>query len=73
MNTDILISQLNGQVSRTANDVQATLATLDVNNDPQAMLKAQYAMQQYSVMIGYESAIMKSVKDMMMGIISKIG
>lgn len=45
----------------------------NVQNDPEAMLKAQYAMQQYSVMIGYESSVMKAVKDMMMGIISKIG
>nr|7Y6C_F Chain F, EscG/YscG/SsaH family type III secretion system needle protein co-chaperone [Edwardsiella piscicida]7Y6C_U Chain U, EscG/YscG/SsaH family type III secretion system needle protein co-chaperone [Edwardsiella piscicida] len=43
------------------------------NNDPQAMLKAQFAMQQYSVMIGYQSSVMKTVKDMMMSIISKIG
>lgn len=73
MNIDAIVAQLGSQVSRTANDAQTAMASRDINNDPQAMLRSQYAMQQYSVMIGYESSVMKAVKDMMMGIISKIG
>ena len=71
MNIDSLVTQLGSQVSTLANNAQ-TAASGDVANDPQQMLKAQYAMQQYNVMVGYESALMKSVKDMMMGIIAKI-
>lgn len=40
--------------------------------DPEAMLKAQFAVQQYSTFINYTSAMMKTVKDMLSGIIAKI-
>ncbi|WP_312978115.1 type III secretion system needle filament subunit SctF [Atlantibacter sp.] len=73
MNIDAIVAQLDSQASRTANDAQTAMASSDINNDPQAMLRSQYAMQQYSVMIGYQSSVMKAVKDMMMSIISKIG
>ncbi|KIA79931.1 MULTISPECIES: type III secretion system needle filament subunit SctF [Chromobacterium] len=72
MNIDSLVAQMGSQVTRSANDAEAAM-NANVQNDPQAMLKSQYALQQYSVMIGYESSVMKAVKDMMMGIISKIG
>ena len=72
MNIDSLVSQMGSQVSSAAQSAETTMSA-NVQNDPEAMLKAQYAMQQYSVMIGYESSVMKAVKDMMMGIISKIG
>ncbi len=72
MNIDSLVSQMGSQVSSTASSAETAMSA-NVQNDPEAMLKAQYAMQQYSVMIGYESSVMKAVKDMMMGIISKIG
>ncbi|EAA3660117.1 type III secretion system needle filament subunit SctF [Salmonella enterica] len=73
MNIDAIVTQLDTQVSRSASDAQTIITSSDINNDPQAMLRSQYDLQQYSVMIGYESSVMKSIKDMMMGIISKIG
>ncbi|MFM5540442.1 type III secretion system needle filament subunit SctF [Aeromonas veronii] len=73
MNIDAIVAQLGNQISHSANEAQTAMASSDIINDPQAMMKSQYAMQQYSVMIGYESSVMKAVKDMMMGIISKIG
>lgn len=73
MDINSVVNQLDNQVSQIANSADATINASNVNNDPQAMLKAQYAMQQYSVAIGYESSVMKALKDMMMGIISKIG
>nr|CBA72314.1 secretion system apparatus SsaG [Arsenophonus nasoniae] len=36
------------------------------------MLQMQFAVQQYSNFIGYESALIKVVKDMIQGIIAKI-
>lgn len=72
MNIDSIVAQMGSQVTRSASDAEAAMNS-NVQNDPQAMLKSQYALQQYSVMIGYESSVMKAVKDMMMGIISKIG
>lgn len=72
MNIDSIVAQMGSQVTRSASDAEAVMNS-NVQNDPQAMLKSQYALQQYSVMIGYESSVMKAVKDMMMGIISKIG
>ncbi|AOZ52148.1 type III secretion system needle filament subunit SctF [Chromobacterium vaccinii] len=72
MNIDSIVSQIGGQISQAANNAEAAMNS-DVQNNPESMLKSQYALQQYSVMIGYESSVMKAVKDMMMGIISKIG
>ncbi|AXE30568.1 EscF/YscF/HrpA family type III secretion system needle major subunit [Chromobacterium phragmitis] len=71
MNLDAIVAQMGSQVDRVSNDAETAIQS-DVLNDPRSMLNAQFAMQQYSVMIGYESAVMKSIKDMMMGIISKI-
>ena len=72
MNIDSIVSQIGGQISQAASNAEAAMNS-DVQNNPESMLKSQYALQQYSVMIGYESSVMKAVKDMMMGIISKIG
>jgi type III secretion protein F len=44
----------------------------NVQNDAQAMLKAQYALQQYTLSVSWDSAIMKNMKDMVMSIIQKI-
>ncbi|MBT2869678.1 type III secretion system needle filament subunit SctF [Chromobacterium violaceum] len=71
MNLDAIVAQMGSQVDRVSNDAETAIQS-DVLNDARSMLNAQFAMQQYSVMIGYESAVMKSIKDMMMGIISKI-
>ncbi|PHV11495.1 type III secretion system needle filament subunit SctF [Chitinimonas sp. BJB300] len=71
MNIENIVAQMGNQISRTASDADIIVKG-DVVNSPEGMLKAQYAMQQYSVAVGYSSAVMKSLKDMMMGIISKM-
>ena len=68
-----VVNQVNNQLSTYANNLNATLNNDTVQNDPQAMLKAQYEMQQYSVGVSFQSSVMKAVKDMMMGVISNIG
>lgn len=73
MNIDSIRSQLDGQVSQASSNVESTIASADIMEDPEAALKAQWALQQYSLIIGYESAVMSCIKDMMKGIISKIG
>lgn len=69
------INLLNNQISQLAegvgSDVQTRISAADLNN-PASMLKAQFSMQQYSIFVSYQSAIMKSVKDMLAGIIQKI-
>ncbi|MCX8565613.1 MAG: type III secretion system major needle protein, YscF/MxiH/PrgI family [Glomeribacter sp. 1016415] len=69
------INLINNQVSqlseRVGSDVQARVSATDLNN-PASMLKAQFSMQQYSIFVSYQSAIMKAVKDMLAGIIQKI-
>ncbi|NLS55319.1 type III secretion system needle filament subunit SctF [Hafnia alvei] len=69
------IQQIINTLSRLAH--QAGQAVEDKMNgqdltNPEAMLKAQFAVQQYSTFINYESAMIKTIKDMLSGIISKI-
>lgn len=69
------VQQLVDTLSRLAH--QAGQAIDDkVNNkdltNPEAMLHAQFAVQQYSTFINYESAMIKTIKDMLSGIIAKI-
>lgn len=68
-----IVNQVNSQLSTYANNLNSTLSNDTVQNDPQAMLRAQYEMQQYSVGVSFQSSVMKAVKDMMMGVISNIG
>jgi len=70
MDISSMIGQLSQQATRSAQEAQSTMS--DGVNDPEKMLKAQFAMQQYSSFVNMESAIIKSVKDMIQGIISKI-
>lgn len=66
-----ITNQLSQLVEQAGNDVQSKISAADLN-DPARMLQAQFAIQQYSVFVSYESAIMKAVKDMLAGIIQKI-
>ncbi|EAS5574500.1 type III secretion system needle protein SsaG, partial [Salmonella enterica] len=40
--------------------------------NPESMIKVQFALQQYSTFINYESSMIKMIKDMLSGIIAKI-
>lgn len=72
MNIDSIASNMGSQITRAANDADASMKS-DVVNNPESMLKSQFDLNRYSVMVGYESAVLKTIKDMMMSIISKIG
>ncbi len=66
-----LTNQLSQLSAKSAQSVKANMKAGDIN-DPDKMLKTQFNLQQYSNFVGYESAIIKMIKDMMQGIISKI-
>ncbi|TDR76585.1 type III secretion system needle filament subunit SctF [Paludibacterium purpuratum] len=71
MNLDAIVNQLNSRVGSTENDLR-TAMSLDATNNPTAMLQMQYALQQYSMVVSFESTMMKAVKDMMSGILAKM-
>lgn len=66
-----IINQLSQMIDHVGQDVQSKMSSEDLN-DPAKMLQVQFAVQQYTNFVNFESAIMKSVKDMMSGIIQKI-
>ncbi|MDI2590428.1 type III secretion system needle filament subunit SctF [Pseudomonas sp. N3-W] len=71
MDIETVNNQLSQMVEKAGNDVQSKLTAADMN-DPARMLQAQFAIQQYSTFVTYQSAVMKAVKDMLSGIIQKI-
>ncbi|MGB0893410.1 MAG: type III secretion system needle filament subunit SctF [Parashewanella sp.] len=71
MDLSSVVYQLSQLSAKSSKDVQSNMQEGDIN-DPQKMLKAQFAIQQYSNFVGYESAIIKAIKDMIQGVISKI-
>ncbi|AOJ71472.1 MULTISPECIES: type III secretion system needle filament subunit SctF [Burkholderia] len=71
MDIEAVNQQLSRLVDKVGNDVESKMNASDLN-DPTSMLQAQFAIQQYSVFVGYQSAVLKAVKDMLSGIIQKI-
>jgi type III secretion protein F len=71
MNVDQLINSLSQMAHSAGNAVTDQLNSQNMNN-PESMVKAQFAVQQYSNFISYESAIIKTIKDMLSGVIAKI-
>lgn len=71
MDLSSVVYQLSQMSAKSAKDVQGNMQSGDINN-PEKMVKAQFAIQQYSNFVGYESAMIKTIKDMIQGIISKI-
>lgn len=71
MEIEAINSQLSQLIGKASNDVQSRLTAADLDN-PERMLQAQFAIQQYSTFVSYQSAIMRSIKDMLSGIIQKI-
>lgn len=70
MDISAMVNQMSQQATRSAQEAQSKMSS--GVNDPQNMLKAQFAMQQYSSFVNMESAVIKTMKDMIQGIISKI-
>jgi type III secretion protein F len=71
MDIEVVNQQLSRLVEKVGYDVESKMSAADLNN-PASMLQAQFAIQQYSVFVGYQSAVLKAVKDMLSGIIQKI-
>lgn len=67
--------QIMDTLARLANKAGQTMQEKmngqDLTN-PDAMIKAQFAVQQYSTFINYESAMISTIKNLLSGIISKI-
>nr|AFH88807.1 putative type III secretion system protein SsaG [Candidatus Sodalis melophagi] len=71
MDVSQLINTLSLLAHKAGNDVEDKM-TADKLTDPASLLRAQFAVQQYSIFINYSSAILKTMKDMVGGIIAKI-
>ncbi|PTB18604.1 EscF/YscF/HrpA family type III secretion system needle major subunit [Trinickia symbiotica] len=71
MDVEVVNNQLSQLAAQAGQEVQSKMTSADLT-DPAKMLQAQFAIQQYSIFIGYQSAVLKAVKDMMQGIIQKI-
>ncbi|MCT4700516.1 type III secretion system needle filament subunit SctF [Enterobacteriaceae bacterium H20N1] len=71
MNLQSTITQLSQQATTASQGLEDILGAVDIN-DPSAMLQVQFALQQYSSMVNYQSSLVKTVRDLVSGIISKI-
>lgn len=71
MNVEQLVDSLSRMAHQAGQVIEDKMNGHDISN-PEDMLKTQFAVQQYSTFINYESAMIKTIKDMLSGIISKI-
>jgi type III secretion protein F len=71
MSLESIMSQLSQQASSSAQGLENSVGDLDIN-DPSAMLQVQFALQKYSSLVNYQSSLIKTVKDLVSGIINKI-
>ena len=71
MNVEQLVDSLSSLAHQAGQAIEDKMNGQDLSN-PETMLKAQFAVQQYSTFINYESAMIKTIKDMLSGIITKI-
>lgn len=71
MDIQQLINTLSRLAQQAGQAIEDKMNGKDLTN-PETMLQAQFAVQQYSTFINYESAMIKTIKDMLSGIISKI-
>ncbi|MGF6401560.1 type III secretion protein F [Pseudomonas frederiksbergensis] len=71
MDIESVNNQLSRLVEKASIEAQSKMSASDMN-DPARLLQAQFAIQQYSTFVTYQSAVMKAVKDMLSGIIQKI-
>lgn len=71
MNLSQINTQLSSMESSQSQNVQANMSVRDLNN-PERLLDIQQWTQQYATEVGFQSAMIKMVKDLLSGIISKI-
>lgn len=66
-----VINQLSEMLDRIGQEAQSKMSS-EVLNDPAKLLKMQFTLQQYTNFVNFQSAFMKSIKDMIAGITQKI-
>lgn len=71
MDLQVINNQIAGQIGQVSQEIQST-ANSQVLNNPEQMLQAQFALTQYQLLVGYDSAVIGAYKNMIQGIISKI-
>lgn len=71
MDVGQLVNTLSSLTHQAGEAIDDKMSSSDLT-DPEAMLQAQFAVQQYSTFINYESAMIKTIKDTLSGIIAKI-
>ncbi|ENN8378809.1 type III secretion system needle filament subunit SctF [Providencia rettgeri] len=71
MSIDTVLTQLSQQTSNYSKSLENKITETEIN-DPEAMLQTQFAIQKYASLVNYQSALIKTVRDMISGIISKI-
>lgn len=71
MSIESLLSELSEQAVLNSQGIENNMSKLDIN-DPQAMLQTQFAIQKYSSLVNYQSSVIKTVRDLVSSIISKI-
>ncbi|EPZ8357416.1 type III secretion system needle filament subunit SctF [Enterobacter hormaechei] len=71
MSIDSIISQVTSQANNNVQELENSISNADIN-DPSEMLKVQFAIQKYSSLVNYQSSLIKTVRDLVSGVISKI-
>lgn len=71
MNIEQLVDSISRLAHQAGQAITDKMNGSDLNN-PESMIKAQFAVQQYSTFVNYASAMIKTIKDMLSGIIAKI-
>lgn len=71
MNIGQLVDVLSKMARQAGQAIQKKMTANDLTN-PESLIQVQFAVQQYSTFISYESSIIKVIKDMLGGIIANI-
>lgn len=71
-NYDSVTSTIGAGVSKVESDVTSLESSMDPNSAGD-LIKMQMAMQKWSVVIGLESGLAKTIGDALKGLVQKIG
>lgn len=71
INTNQLLDHVESSTSRNINDVAKMAEELDMT-DPQSMYKMQLAMMKMNMSVQMESAMLKSMEDMIKSVVQRM-
>ena len=71
MGFEALVSEVSQYADSSLSNIQGDMTPMALNS-PGQMLKIQQWVQQYSTYVSFESAMIKTVKDLLAGIVQKI-